>query len=144
MKKYFLVPQPPLTEKFNFLVDDLTDNKTLGFTYDIDKIKYNLKMMGDDFNHDLEIGINFLEKGITDVVDCGRYIAVVGIKKDRTEGKISFFDTTTSFTREELYGQIVALYDKSIANKFIDIYDLMISDEIPSFDNVELIIPDDL
>ena len=141
MKKHFLIPQPPIAEKLTFLVDDLNETRTVGIATDLDKIEYNLKLIGDDFNQDLEIGINFLEKGITDVVDLGRYISVVAIKKDQTEGKMYFFDSTVDFSRDELIEQMEMLFNESIANKFISIYDLMVSESSPSFDNVELLIP---
>jgi len=141
MKKYFLIPQPPVADKLTFLVDDLNETRTFGVTTDLDKIEYNLKLMGDDFNQDLEIGMNFLEKGITDVIDLGRYIAVVGIKKDKTEGKMHFFDSTADFTRKELIAQMELLFTKNIAKKFINIYDIMVSESSPNFDNVELLVP---
>ena len=141
MKKYFLIPQPPVAEKLTFLVDDINETRTFGVTTDLDKIEYNLKLMGDDFNQDLEIGMNFLEKGITEVVDVGRYIAVVGVKKDKTEGKMHFFDSTTNFTRAELIAQMELLFSEITAKKFIDIYDLMISESSPNFDNGELLVP---
>ena len=143
MKKYFLYPQPPISEKFTFLVDDINENKTFGITTDFDKIEYNLKLIGKDFNQDLEIGINFMEKGITAVIDVGRYISVVGIKKDKSEGKIYFFDSTTKFTRNELIGQIEYLFSKTIAKKFIDIYDLMKDESTPFIDNVELLLAEE-
>ena len=141
MKKYFLIPQPPIAEKLTFLVDELSEPRTLGVTTDLDKIEYNLKLMGEDFNQDLEIGMNFLEKGITDVIDLGRYIAVVEIKKDKTEGRIHFFDSTANVTREEMIMQLDLLFTKNIVKKFIVIYDLMMSESSPNFDNVELLVP---
>ncbi len=141
MKKYFLIPQPPVADKLTFLVDDLNETRTFGVTTDLDKIEYNLKLMGDDFNQDLEIGINFLEKGITEIIDLGRYIAVIGLKKDKTEGEIHFFDSTANFTREELIAQMELLFTENIAKKFINIYEIMISESSPNFDNVELLVP---
>lgn len=144
MKKYSSIEQPPITNKLTFLVDDLNETRTFGVTTDIDKIEYNLKLMAEDFNQDLEIGINFSEKGIADVIDLGRYIAVVGIKKDKTEGKMHFFDSTIDFTRAELIDQMELLFSKNMVQKFINIYDLMILESTPSFDNVELLIPMEL
>ena len=141
MKKYFLIPQPPISDKLTFLVDELTENRTFGVTNNLDKIEYNLKLMGEDFNQDIEIGLNFLEKGITEVIDLGRYIAVVGIKKDKTEGRIHFFDSNADFTREELIEQIELLFTENIAEKFINIYDIMVSESSQNFDNVELLVP---
>ena len=141
MNKYFLIPQPPIAEKLTFLVDDINETKTLAVTTDAEKIEYNLKLMGNDFLQDLEIGINFLEKGITEVIDVGRYIAVVGITKKNIGSKIYLFDTTTKFTRAELTSQIEELFGKNTSKKFIDIYDLMVSESSPNSDNVELFLP---
>ncbi|SOU86793.1 hypothetical protein [Tenacibaculum dicentrarchi] len=141
MKKYFLVQQPPLAEKLTFLVDELNESRTVGIATDFDKIEYNLKLIGDDFNQDLEIGINFLEKGITDVVDLGRYISVIAIKKDKTEGKMYFFDTTIAFSRNEIVEQIGQLFSEITTKNFMTIYDLMKSQSTPSLDNVELLVP---
>ena len=135
MKKYFIVPQPPLTEKTRFLVDDINETKTIGFTYDIDKIMYNLDLMDEEFKQELEIGMSFLENGITDVIDLGKYIAIVALKKDKTEGKITFFDTRADFSKEEVYDHIEMYSDKIIADKFIELYDLV---KVKSPDNVDL------
>ncbi|TRX29914.1 hypothetical protein FNW52_20440 [Flavobacterium sp. ZT3R18] len=141
MKKYFLIPQPPISEKLTFLVDEMNDHKTFGVTDDWDKFEYNLNLIGKDFKQDLEIGLSFLEKGITEVIDLGRYIAVVELKKDKSKGEINFFDTTIDLSREELYNRINIRYSKNIAEIFINIYDLMRSGSSPSFDNVELFLP---
>jgi hypothetical protein len=142
MKKYFLIPQPPISEKLTFLVDEMNDHKTFGITEDWDKIEYNLNLMGKDFKQDLEIGLNFIEKGITEVIDLGRYIAIVEIKKDKSKREISFFDTTIDLSREELYNKIKTMrYSDSIAENFINLYDSMRSGSSPSFDNVELFLP---
>ena len=141
MKKYLLIPQPPVSEKLTFLVDDINENRTLAKTTDLDKIEYNLNLIGEDFIQDLEIENSFLETGIRKVIDLGRYIAIVGIKKDKTEGEIVFFDSTTKFSRAELKSQVELLFSKSVAEKFIDIYDIMVSESSPNLDNVELFIP---
>jgi len=141
MKKYFLIPQPPIAEKLTFLVDDINETKTFGVTEDWDKFEYNLNLIGNDFKQDLEIGLSFLEKGITEIIDLGRYIAVVELKKDKTKGRITFFDTTVSFTRTEVYNQIKSLFKESIADNFINIYDLMRSESSLSCDNVEIFLP---
>jgi len=143
MKKQFLIPQPPLADKLTFLVDDINESHTLGLTTDFDKIEYNLKLIDESFRQDLEIGLNFSETGITDVVDLGRYIAVIGIKKDQSTGKIYFFDTTVNFSRAELSEMLKSdfKFSAGIIERFMVIYDLMKSESSPSFDNVELLRP---
>lgn len=66
------------------------------------------------------------------------------IKKDKSKGRITFFDTTVNFTRDETYNQIKTLFKETIAENFINIYDLMRSESSPSFDNVELFLPTEL
>ncbi|MGG5487122.1 hypothetical protein [Gaetbulibacter sp. PBL-D1] len=143
MKKQFLIPQPPLTDKLTFLVDDINESHTLGLTTDFDKIEYNLKLIDESFRQDLEIGLNFSETGIMDVLDIGRYIAVIGIKKYQSTGKIYFFDTTVNFSRKELSEMLKAdfKFSAGIIERFMVIYDLMKSESSPSFDNVELLRP---
>ena len=143
MKRQFLVPQPPLADKLTFLVDDINESRTLGLTTDFDKIEYNLKLIDESFRQDLEIGLNFSETGITDVVDLGRYIAVIEIKKDQSTGKMHFFDTTVNFSKEELSGMLKSdfKFSAGITERFMVIYDLMKSESSPSFDNVELLRP---
>lgn len=140
MKGPYLYPQPPIAEKYSFLVDKLDKSHCLGITTDWNKIEYNLKMMGTDFNQRLEIGLSFLEKGMNDTIDLGRYIAVVGINKNKSEGIIRFFDSKLKIERNELFTEIELLYDKIIAESFILLYDAMVSDSSSFLDNVELIL----
>ena len=97
--------------------------------------------MGNDFLQDLEIGLNLLETGITEVIDLGKYIAIVGIKKNKIGSKIYFFDTRTKFTRAEFSLQITELFSEITCEKFMYIYDLMVSESSPNSDNVELFMP---
>lgn len=66
-------------EKLIFLVDDINDTKTFGITKDIHKINHNLNLTNKSFIEDFEIGMLFMDNGFMDVVDLGRYIAVVGL-----------------------------------------------------------------
>tara|TARA_R110001606_G_scaffold362484_2_gene516257 strand:+ start:638 stop:1072 length:435 start_codon:yes stop_codon:yes gene_type:complete len=140
MKGTYLYPQPPIAEKYSFLVDQLDKNHCLGITTDWNKIEYNLKMMGANFNQRLEIGLSFLEKGITETIDVGRYIAVVGINKNKSEGIIRFFDSRLKIERNELYKEIELMYDKIIAKSFILLYDMLLSNSSSFKDNVELLL----
>jgi len=144
MKKYFLIPQPPITEKLNFLVDDINDEKTVAFTTDFDKIEYNLNLMGKDFREDVEIGMNLVNSGVIEIIDLGRYLSIVSLSKTKKEGSIYFFDVTTKMSRDEHFENIKNFFFENIAKKFIRDYDIMVSESSPSIDNVELIIPDDL
>ena len=140
MKGKYLYPQPPIAEKYTFLVDQLDNTHSLGITSDWNKIEYNLKMMGTEFNQRLEIGLSFLEKGMNETIDLGRYIAVVGINKNKSEGIIRFFDSKLKIERNELFKEIEFIYDKVIAESFILLYDIMVSDSSSFLDNVELLL----
>ena len=144
MKKYFLIPQPPITEKLNFLVDDINEEKTMAFTTDFDKIEYNLNLMGKDFREDVEIGMNLVNSGVIEIIDLGRYLSIVSLSKTKKEGSIYFFDVTTKMSRVEHFENVKKYFSENIAKKFIVDYDIMVSESSPSIDNVELIIPDDL
>jgi hypothetical protein len=126
-------------KKIIFLVDDINNSKSFGITKDIQKIKYNLNLINKSFVEDFEIAMLFMDNGFMDVVDLGRYIAVIGLNKSKTEGEIRFFDSTIDFSRDELIQQIQLIYDEIIAKKFINIYDLMILES--SSDCVELFLP---
>ena len=141
MKKYFAIKQPPLAEKLTLLADELNESRAFGSTTDFDKIKYNLKLMGEDFTQDLEIGISFSEIGITEVIDLGKYIAIVEIKKDKTLAVMWFFDALFNFKRDEYFNLIKSQFNKTIAEKFIGYYDLILLGLSPFNESVELLVP---
>jgi hypothetical protein len=62
MDKFLFVEQPPLTPKFNFLVDGLTPNKQYGEATDIEKIEYNLNILGNEIKLETEIQTILLTK----------------------------------------------------------------------------------
>ena len=144
MKKHFLVSQPPLTEKYSFLVDDINQSRNWGVTTDIDKIEYNRNLLGDDFNIDIKIKLLFTKKGMTFVVPIGRFITIVKIREDEKEGSMTFFDFDIGYSRDAL--ELIleeAGYSVSIINDWLKYYDLMSLEFSSEQDNVVLLKPDE-
>src|SRR5687768_16622896 len=90
MEKHFVILQPAENGRYQFLVDDISDNGQWGATTDISKIKYNLKLLEVDFNLDMQINLPLSTKGISGVVPIGRFITVIKMRKDETEGGMFF------------------------------------------------------
>jgi len=144
MKKHFLISQPPLTEKYSFLVDDINQFGNWGVATDIDKIEYNRNLLGDDFNIDIKIKMLFTQKGMTFVVPIGRFITIVKIRADEKEGSMTFLDFDTGYSRGAM--EVIleeAGYSVSIVNDWLKYYDFMLSEFSAEQDNVVLLKPDE-
>jgi hypothetical protein len=126
MEKYFLIQQPPITEKFRLLVEEMSENEKFGFTSDIDMIKYNINLLGSDFKKDLTIKNMFTDKGITTVFPIGSFITVLELKKDETEGKMTFFDFDIEIS--SIKPILKATFSENIVNQFVNIHNLFESD----------------
>ena len=142
MKKHFIVPQPPLTEKYRLLVDDMSEKRNFGFTTDIDKILYNKNILGDDFNMDLTIKNIFTDDGITSVFPIGCFITVLQLKKDEAEGKMTFFDFEVDIDKAELKNILKQQFSDNIVNAWLDVYDFLRDDFCDEDDRFELFRPD--
>lgn len=142
MEKNFIVPQPPVTEKYRLLVDDMSEKRNFGFTSDIDKIRYNKNILGDDFNMDLTIKNMFTDEGITSVFPIGCFITVLQLKKDETEGKMTFFDFDIDTDKAGLRDILKQQFSENIVNAWFDVYDLLRSDFSEEDDLFELFRPD--
>ena len=140
MEKQFLVPQPPLTDKYRLLVDDISDNETFGTATDINKIKYNIKLLGDNFNMDLTIKNMFTKEGITGVFPIGRFIAILQLKKDETEGRMTFFDFDIDITLVKPI--ISAMYSENVVKEWTKVQDLLLLELSDEDDLFELFRPE--
>jgi len=70
MKKYYIIEQPPISDKYTFLVDNISNKVNYGLTTDIEKINYTIKVIGENFNIDVKIGLLISQsKGSTFVFD---------------------------------------------------------------------------
>ena len=142
MKKHFVVLQPPLTEKYRLLVDEMSDKRNFGSTSDIDKIEYNKRILGDDFNIDLTIKNLFTDEGITSVFPLGCFITVLQLKKDGTEGKMTFFDFDIETDKEELKSILRQQFSENIVHLWFHVYDILQLEFSEKDDHYELFRPD--
>ncbi|MGE0079621.1 MAG: hypothetical protein AB7S48_17300 [Bacteroidales bacterium] len=143
MKKHYLVQQPPLTEKYTFLVDNISNNKNWGRTTDIDKIEYNRNLLGDDLNIDIKINLLFTEKGLTTVIPLGRFITIIQIREDENEGAMTFFDFDIEHPIEELKELISKTFSENITKEWIKVYETLKSEFKDEDDIVRLEKPDE-
>lgn len=141
MEKHFIVPQPPISEKYRLLVDDMSDKRNFGFTYDINKIRYNKKIFGEEFNMDLAIKNMFTDEGITSVFPVGCFITVLQLKKDETEGKMTFFDFNIETEKTEIRSNLHGIFSQKIVNAWFHVYDILHSEFSKEDDIYELFRP---
>jgi hypothetical protein len=144
MKKYFLIPQPPLTDKYTFLVDEINELGNWGMTTDIDKVLYNRDLFGEDFNIDIKIKLLLTKKGVTFVVPFGKFITIMKIRDDENEGTMTFFDYDVDMSRGALEIMLESVgYSAAIVNEWLKFYDLMHLEFKAESDNVVLLKPDE-
>lgn len=141
MKKNFIVPQPPLVPMFRLLVDKMSDKRNFGFTDDLDKIEYNRKLFGEEYNQDFNIKNLVSEHGAASIFPVGRFITVLQMNREETDGAMHFFDFELNASREELKEGISKRFYPEIAEAWIEIYDTLSSDFSVDRDVYELIIP---
>ena len=140
MKKFFLIEQPPISEKYRMLVDKLSEVKNFGYTNNIEKIEYNLNIIGKDFSDRVDIHNLFTDKGITTVFPLGTYIVVLEMKKDKTKGKMSFFDFDNIEDISKVRGLLEMEFSEYIISEWFRIYYLLESGFSEEEDLVELIV----
>jgi hypothetical protein len=139
MKKRFLIEQPPISNKYKLIVDKLTPNENFGYTNDIDKIEYNLDIIGKDFNERFDIHNLFSNKGTTCVIDVGRFIVILGKNKNKSKGKMSFFDFKKLGSISEIRSFLEMEFSERIIEEWFKVYYLLVSEFEESEDLVELI-----
>lgn len=128
MKKYYLVPQPPIAEKFTFLVDDITDIGNWGITRDLEKIAYNRNLLDEEINEDIEIRQSLTDVGTSSVFNFGKFIIILELKKGSAEGCMTFFDFQTDFSRSELINILKSTYSDNIINGYLKCHDVLVEE----------------
>ena len=124
MNNFDFIGQPPISDKFNFLVDEIAPNKLFGQTIDINKIEYNLNLLDKNIKIDTEIYASLLtKKSLATVLAIGKYITILLLDKDRTAGVMAFFcfdiKQDINIFRELLLEQ----YGKEITNEWFAVYE---------------------
>lgn len=141
MQKYPFVKQPPLTGKFNFLVDGLIDNKNYGEATDIDKIEYNLDILGNDIKFNTEVHTALLtKKSLATVISIGRYITILLLNKDRDAGRMVFIEFDTGKDINDLRKILLEEYDLNITNEWLSVYEKYKHHYSDKDDNSELLL----
>ena len=141
MEKHFLVLQPPFAEKYSFLVDDISNKSNWGSTTDIDKINYNRKLLGEDFNIDIKVNLLLSEKGGTSVLPLGRFITIIQLREDENMGRMTFFDFDTSGSKTEIEQMLKTAYSENIVDAWFKVYDILKKEFQEEDDNVALLKP---
>jgi hypothetical protein len=143
MKKEFIFPQPPQSDCFTLLVDDLNKTKTYGDTVDIDKIEYNreiLDLIGLDIHLNIQIKTALSDTGITAVLPVGRYILIYKCSRDETNQYMSFVDHLSKANFRELNEKLLANhYSENIVCAFEKIHRLLKSSFTDKDNIVELL-----
>lgn len=142
MEKYYIIRQPPLAEKYTFLVDQISIKSDYGLATDIQKIDYNRYILGETFN--IEVNLSLLmteEEGSTFVFDLGYFVVILEISKDQQQGQMSFYHALVSINRNELFKLFSQRYSTEIAAKWLEVYDFIHSDLMPDRNNVQIYKP---
>ncbi|MEM7085239.1 MAG: hypothetical protein AAF489_03605 [Bacteroidota bacterium] len=138
MNKHYLLKQPPLAEKFTFLVDVITDDGNYGLATDIDKVNYNRQLIG-ELNKDVKIGLLMSEnKGSTFVFDLGNFITVLEISSDELDGMMAFYHCVVDVGQDQLLPLLEARYSKKVAREWFALQEKMLANFSPDHDIVQL------
>lgn len=138
MANYEWIPQPPLTEKYTFLVDEISDYATYGRTRDMAKINYNRTLMGVNFN--MEVGVNtaLSNAGISAVLPLGRFITIFQTSRDEQLAAMTFIDYEIGLTTEQLRALLSSAFRTDLVEACLDLQNLLKSDFTASDDIVRL------
>lgn len=118
MHKKYIVEQPQDFEQIIFLVDDINELGTRGFTDDISKIQHNLALLPDNFKIDLKVGMLAKKAGGITVFPYGKFIIRLVLNANETEGSMNLFDFTQIKNVEELNDIFKAEQKDSILEKY--------------------------
>ncbi|WP_430614427.1 hypothetical protein [Flavobacterium sp. JP2137] len=144
MPKRYLIIQPPLSDKYTFLVDYISENQSYGWATDIQKINYNRKILGDAFNIDVKISLLLSEaEGSTFVFGLGYFVAVLELQNDEQEGRMTFYHCLVDIVRSDLLELFSRRYSNSIAVKWLEVYDYIMQNLTPERDSVQLLKPEE-
>jgi hypothetical protein len=143
MKKYFLIPQPPLTRQVSFLVDDISHKSNWGRTTDSDKVEYNFNLIDINFKLDLELQTAFVKKGLSKVLPLGRFITIITANKEFTNVDMTFFDFDIPADKAELSNKLLELYTENIVISWFETQRFLESNFSDKYDTVALLKPNE-
>lgn len=141
MQKHFIVSQPPVTEKYRLLVDDMSQNRNFGYTNDLDKVRYNRNLINESFNQDISIKNLFSTGGVTAALALGRFITIVSINKEETQARMTMFDFNTDMSEDELRHTFSLTLSENVVDSCMKIHKELRSDFLEEDDIFELFLP---
>src|SRR5690606_42126200 len=110
---------------------------------DIDKINYNRKMIGENFNIDVKIGVLMSQsKGSTFVFELGNFITVLELRADELEGKMAFYDCIMDMPRAVLNNILTYASSQNIATEWFKVQEKLLENFSQENDIVRLLKPD--
>jgi predicted aldo/keto reductase-like oxidoreductase len=139
MKENFIIPQPPFTDKYKMIVDEISEKRNFGITKSINNIEYNLNLLGSEFIDKFDLHNLFTDAGLTTVFQLGRFITILERNKEKTEGKMTFFDFDVDSDVSSIRSILEKGYSESIIKEWFRIYYLISSEFSESDDLVELV-----
>lgn len=143
MKKYFFIPQPPLTRQVSFLVDDISDKSNWGRTTDSDKVEYNFNLIDSNFKLDLEIQTAFVKKGLSKVLPLGRFITVITANKEFTSVDMTFYDFDIPIDKAVLSNTLLEQYTENIVISWFEVQSFLQNHFTDKDDTVALLKPNE-
>ncbi len=109
-----MVLQPPITEHYTLLVDNINVTETFAHTTDLQKCEYNRQIiedMGGDIDFQIQVKTALSKNGVTGVLPLGRYIVIIKSSKDELSQEMFFFD---GFIKVD----ITDTFSKAVASEF--------------------------
>lgn len=138
MANFDWIAQPPKSDQYTFLVDDLNPSATYGYTTDQDKVNYNRKLMGANFNLDLSVNTALAKKGVSAVLPLGRYVTIFQTSSNESSGSMTFIDYQISLLPNELQRILSSAFPSELVIACLELKALLSTDFSPSDDIVRL------
>ena len=139
MATRFIVPQPPLNDKYQLLVEEISVSGDWGMTTDIDMINYNLKLLEVEFGMSIQKDLPTSTKGISGVVPIGKFITIIQIKKGESEARMLFYDFNVDL--EKVFERLNKTFSENVVTKWMELYHSMRLNFSEAGDRVELFKP---
>jgi hypothetical protein len=139
MATRFIVPQPPLNDKYQLLVEEISVSGDWGMTTDIDMINYNLKLLEVEFGMSIQKDLPTSTKGISGVVPIGKFITIIQIKKDDSDARMAFYDFSVEL--EKVFEPLKETFSENVVTRWMELYHSMKTNFSEAEDRVELFKP---
>tara|TARA_R110002050_G_C8626208_1_gene487943 strand:+ start:52 stop:501 length:450 start_codon:yes stop_codon:yes gene_type:complete len=126
------------TGKYRLFVDKISDEKNFGTTTSYDKIMYNLKLLPEEAQFDIESKLPLFNIGTTIIRPMGRFITVISLKKDERNGSMTFYDFDVDAERMGLKQLLLQIHTQKIVTDFFQVSDFLLENFTQEDDLFEL------